>query len=83
MLRIKFYHRCIEENIILFLNQSLYEVNLGIRDKGTFRSVHAISSDLNIDKERVTYICDNSKYIRRNTKEKTSWTLRKYGVKQP
>ena len=78
----KCYYRCIEENIILFLNQSLYEVNLGIRDKGTFRSINAISSALNVDKEKVTFICDNSNYIRGNKKEKASWTLRKYGVKQ-
>lgn len=41
----------------------------------TFRSTEAISSHTKISEERVADLCSNHPKIRRNEKEKQSWTL--------
>lgn len=41
-----------------------------------FRSTHAIASKLGIPETRVTYLASRCSKIRRNEKEKETWTLR-------
>jgi len=64
---INFYQ---EEKIIVdFLKESIKS------SKYTFRSIIIICNAVNLPEERVRYICSRSKKIRRNEKEKESWTL--------
>jgi CRISPR/Cas system CSM-associated protein Csm2 small subunit len=58
-----------EKKIITFLKKSNQKTS------HTFRSTHAIVSDTNLSENRVRKICSLSKQIRRNQKEKESWTL--------
>jgi len=41
----------------------------------TFRTTHAIASKCNLTEDRVEALCASHKKIRRNEKEKQSWTL--------
>lgn len=41
----------------------------------TFRSVHAIASNVNLSEARVREVCGNSKIFKRNELEKESWKL--------
>ena len=67
---INFYH---EEKIIVdFLKESIKSSKY---PKG-FRSTIIICNAVNLPEERVRYICNRSKKIRRNEKEKESWTLK-------
>jgi hypothetical protein len=58
-----------ENRIVEFLKQSAIETG------NTFRSTHAISSELDLTEERVKVVCSKSKLIKRNLKEKQSWRL--------
>lgn len=67
---INFYQ---EEKIIVdFLKESIKSPK---SPKG-FRSTIIICNAVNLPEERVRYICSRSKKIRRNEKEKESWTLK-------
>ena len=60
-----------EEKIIVnFLKEAIKEYHKG------FRSTIIICNAVNLPEERVRYICNRSKKIRRNEKEKESWTLK-------
>ena len=66
----KIIHDMIDTNeIIKFLKKS------AATTEDTFRSNHAISSEINLSEERVRKLCSNSKKIKRNIKEKESWRL--------
>ena len=42
----------------------------------SFRSTNAISSDINLNEERIRKVLGKSKKVRRNQKSKESWCLR-------
>ena len=67
----KYFNFYQEEKIIVdFLKESVKS------SKYTFRSTIIICNAVNLPEERVRYICHRSKKIRRNVKEKESWTLK-------
>ena len=67
----KYINFYLEEKIIVdFLKESVKS------SKYTFRSTIIICNAVNLPEERVRYICHRSKKIRRNEKEKESWTLK-------
>jgi len=60
-----------EKKIIDFLKKE------NVTSGENFRSTIIISNGVNLPYERIRYICARSKKIRRNAKEKESWTLKK------
>lgn len=63
----KFKHD--EKTLINFLGESKRETS------HTFRTTHAISSATNLSEERIRKVCNKSKKITRNQREKESWKL--------
>lgn len=58
-------------------SQAIYDFLLSSKTETnfTFRSTEAISSHTKIHEKRVAYLCSRHPKIRRNEKEKKSWTL--------
>jgi hypothetical protein len=58
-------------------SQAIYSFMLGSRSRTgyTFRSTEAISSHTKISEKRVAALCARHPRIRRNEKEKQSWTV--------
>ena len=59
-----------EEEIINFLTEKIHDT-----DK-SFISTHRIASEVNLTESRVNEVCSKSDKIRRNQKERETWTLR-------
>ncbi len=57
--------------------KKIYEFMVNSRSSTgfTFRSTHAISSHTRISEKRVAELCSKHPKIRRNEKEKQSWTV--------
>jgi len=57
--------------------QAIYSFLLASKTEGkfTFRSTEAIASHTHLSEERVAALCAQDPRIRRNEKEKQSWTL--------
>ncbi len=65
---IDFYHE--EEIIVDFLKESIKKYPKG------FRSTIIICNAVNLPEERVRYICNRSKKIRRNERKRETWKLK-------
>ncbi len=59
----------VENKIIEFLEKSQKEYGY------EYRTTHAISSEINISEEKIRNLCNKSKRIKRNQKEKETWRL--------